>query len=224
MISVRHHAALLLSALVALCCSGCAIGQHVDYQREVALSSHTAAVPLRVVTIDERRCVVERRCPEDWVGIQRSILGIPYSVHTKSHNSLAGDLAVLLSNSLRNDGADAEFQVLPPGTSEEFAQADASLHRVRTSLVLRIREWESETWWHTSVRYDVELESFAPGGDRLSSDTLRGRLTLEEGNPKHRSVADAAGEILDAILEQPGVQSILSAQRSEGGMQPGCAG
>ncbi len=195
--------------VAAFAASGCAFGNRIAYHSTLELEMPPSPRPVHVVVVDDRPYVIDGSQAPDWVGIQRSLLGVPYAVRTESGNSLSGDFARCIGESLRAAGADAEYRTLPPGASAESVAADVAEHRVRSSLVFRLREWKTESWISTTLSYDISAESFGPGGTVIGSEWEHGVDALRETEPRQSSLRTAVSDIVRKLLAQPSLRAAL---------------
>lgn len=157
--------------LLAAGLSGCVgAGHQYDYQSS-APTLASAATPVAVAVHDRRSYVLNGSKSEDFLGLQRNGLGMPFDVRTQSGRPLAADMAQAIAAGM---GGNATAIPLNPGQSHEAAiQALQSFGKPR-ALLLTVREWKMDTLVNSRLSYDMTLEALAANGRVLAAQTVQG--------------------------------------------------
>ena len=101
--------------LIVIFVSGCAIGRTTDYSTGmVNYNTEMGSQTHVLVSVEEvRPYVLNGSKNSSFVGLMRSLAGIPYPVSTKSGNPLVDDFGSLITKSLRSEGIDAKYIAFP---------------------------------------------------------------------------------------------------------------
>ena len=102
---------LLCFISISVALGGCAIGRTTNYHTgQVDYNTGiTEKVHFVVAFQDVRPYVLSGNKNNTFVGLMRSMTGIPYPIKTESGNPLADDFGILVTNSLNAKGLNAEF-------------------------------------------------------------------------------------------------------------------
>lgn len=156
--------ALVLS-LAATVLGGCAYGSKVDYSQVYPEVHAKPAKVVEVAVVDERAYVVSGAKAGNYVGMIRGSYYIPYDVNTRSGEPLANDLQRSIVGGITRAGGVAEAAKGLQGHA-----SDAS----RQLLVVRVREWKSESFMGTVLTYVLAVDVFDQAGKRLASSPVSG--------------------------------------------------
>jgi hypothetical protein len=160
--------------------------------------------------LEQRRDVLNGDRDPSWIGLQRFLYGIPYGVRTSSGKPFAEDLGAWLVRGLRSAGIDAEVVGLPLGSDREDAIADLVKAGRSRSLLLRLEEWYADTYFQTTLHYNLVLEVLDSRGSTVADASLSGEDDL---GPKQRdgrrSVGEATSDIVSTLLTRMPVEAAL---------------
>ena len=200
---------LLLAGL-----GGCAFGNHQQYAGVVPDLHVAGERSVAVAVIDNRPYVVSGDKNPDFVGIQRAGFGNPFDVGTESKKPLASDIADNIVAGLKRRGLKPEALAVKPGTSSEVALQATTAAGKERAVILELREWKSDTYTNTALKYDVELKVCDATGHPLASvskhgeDDLGGDFMDPPGHAKD-AVPAALKAILENMLNAPAVVAAL---------------
>ncbi|MFM8443210.1 MAG: hypothetical protein ACKN9W_07715 [Methylococcus sp.] len=154
--------------------AGCAFGNKHDYRQAQPSLAYSGAQKISVGVHDQRPEVVRGDVDEDYVGMQRGGYGNPFRIGTLSHKPLADEMAKLLVDALRKSGAQAAPVRLAPSLKQDQALSVLKAGQPDKSLLLVLRDWESDSYVGTELRYDVDMKVFGRSGNLLASKTAKG--------------------------------------------------
>lgn len=199
---------LLISSILL---SACAFGQTSSHTvGSIVLDLETAS-PVAVGVWDNRKDVVSGERQPSWIGLQRSLYGIPYGVTTSSGKPFAEELGAWLVRSLGESGIDAEAVHVPIGSShEDVVELLASSSRSRLLLV-RLDEWYADTHSRTTLHYGVTLEVLDSRGSVVVNTSLSGEdIVGRKQREGRRSVSEATEDIMGTLLTRNDVAEALA--------------
>ena len=177
---------LLMVVLALTHFAGCAIGNKQDYRKAVPTLTTVGHQRVAVGVQDLRPEVVSKSVDEDYLGMQRGGFGNPFRVHTRSGQPLADEMATLLTKALRSRGSRADPVHLAPSLNKDQVAAMLKATKADKSLLLTLKDWESDTYVGTELRYDAEMKVLGKTGNVLASKTIKGTDQLGSGfwNPQ----------------------------------------
>jgi hypothetical protein len=154
--------------------------------------------PMTLAVLDARPDVVNGERKETFIGLTRSLYGIPFQYHTRSKKPFAQDLSDLVSRALKQGKTPAEVIVVSP-----FKGRQAAIDALRKSgaerlILLEIRDWWSDTLIHTDLHYDLLLTILNAQGQGLGSNVATGHEELGKG--QQRLLAAATNRILETLF------------------------
>jgi hypothetical protein len=151
---------LFLTALV-LTLSGCAFGRHVDYSA-VGPTLHVASdKEVAVAVYDARPYVLSGGKNPQFVGVRRGGYYNPFNVNTVSGKPLAADLQQSIMTAL----AKSDIRTV----AQEYRSPPRSDNEGQRLLVLRVKEWKTDTYSRTRFHYDIEASVFDSTGRVLGT-------------------------------------------------------
>ncbi|MCI4660812.1 MAG: hypothetical protein MRY63_03180 [Neomegalonema sp.] len=172
--TVMRIASALLALVLAAMVSGCAFGNKYDYSTAQMSLGSALTQDVAVAVVDERPYIVSGDKDPDFVGLQRGGYGNPFDVTTVSGQPLAQDMTVMLTNSLKNAGAQAVPVLLEPGTSYEAARSKAlGLGKSRT-LLLEMDEWKSDVAIQVTMHWNLTARIYDANNQLLAEENISG--------------------------------------------------
>ena len=200
---------LLLAGAMLL--GGCAT---YDYDASRANLSYSGQRRVTVGAWDQREYVVSGDQDPDFVGWQRTNMGIPFKVKTSSKQPLATEMTSSLILSLAGAGFTASPVTLKPEDTEGSAVYSLLRNRPARALLLRVDEWKSDTLMKPTVYYDLTMNVYDGVGRKLGSKTLKGDEDLEgrifnpSGKAK-KTVPEAFRVKIEQLLNSPEIAKAL---------------
>lgn len=212
------HALLFL--LLSVILSACAMGRTTEYRGTSSFDyDYKNDAPIIIGTQDQRPYVLSGDKDETFVGLTRSLYGIPYSMTTKSGDPLAEDFGGLIAATLRKKGYDATAVRIPPSATENEAVAKITKPNGDTYLYLRIKEWKTDTYIHPTLTYALTLSVLDGTGNALRVKALSGEDDLgRDQRPERQNLAAAVSDILGSLLNSDEIHAALSEDSTK---QPG---
>jgi hypothetical protein len=204
---------VVLTALLALLVSACAIGNQHQYAGVVPNVSAQTSRSLAIAVQDRRPYIVDVSKTEDFVGVQRGGVGNPFDVTTTTDGPLAIDMRDSVAASFKNKGVNVTSITVKPNQ----AVADVVQALIRTgkerALLITLNEWKSDTFMNTALIYDASARVLDSSGRVLASSHIRGRNDLSGGinAPAHaKSVIPTAFRTkFEQLLNDPQVVAAL---------------
>lgn len=153
---------------------------------------------MALAVLDARPDVVSGERKETFIGLTRSLYGVPFPYHTRSKKPFAQDLSDLVSHGLKQGKTPAEAIVVSP-----FGGRQAAIDALRKSgaerlILLEIRDWWSDTLINTDLHHDLLLTIFNAQGQELGSNVAIGHDELGRG--QQRVLAAATNRILETLF------------------------
>jgi hypothetical protein len=210
-ISLAPIAALIATLLVA----GCEIGNKYDYDdSRGSLAYNGQGKRIAVAAWDQRPYVLSGNKQPDFVGLQRLRMGIPFDVVTASKQPLATEMTHSLVLSLAGAGFGATPVQVTPRNSEGNAVYALLGSKPARAVLLRVGDWESDTYNNPKVIYDLTLNVYDGAGRKLASKNLKGSDALKGQlfNPTEKAkqiVPDAFKQKIELLLNAPEIAAAL---------------
>lgn len=204
--SILTTPALLIVGALA---SGCAIGQTVAFHNVVANPTVSGPGRVEVATRDQRPAVTAGERAANYVGVLRSIAGVPWPVRTATKRSLAEEMAAALVSSLQRRGFWAAAITIADSAGATDVRAGRERADADRLVILVLREWASDTWLRTDLSFDVSLSVIDPTGRILAETRVSGREKFAGG--PWTAIPAAFRAKLEAMLSDPEVTRALIA-------------
>ncbi len=205
----------LCLTLGLLLLGGCAIGNRYDYDDSRGTLGYSGqGRHIAVAAWEQRPYVLSGNKPPEFVGLQRTRMGIPFDVITASKQPLATEMTHSLVLSLGGAGFGAAPVTLPPRSGEGGAVYALLQNKPARAVLLRVANWESDTYNNPTVFYDLTLNVYDGAGRKLASKSLKGSDDLKGRafNPTEvaqRVVPDAFKQKIELLLNAPEIVAAL---------------
>lgn len=196
-----------LSVAVALGLSACAFGHRYDYSDTGTSLAYRGQGRVAVAAWDQRPYVLSGNKDPHFVGLQRSLYGIPFNVSTDSGQPLATEMGKAMVLTLAGAGFGATPVELPAQDQQSQALQALLQAGLRRSLLLRVDNWESDNYKNPTVTYDLSLAVYDHDGRRLASTGTKG---IDDLHSKLFDSSTAPGKIVPALFQQK-IQQMLDA-------------
>lgn len=190
---------------------GCAAGTTEVYTPANASFQSAGPGPVAVGVKDSRPEVVSGRRKETFVGLRRSLYGIPFAVQTQSGKPFAQDLTNMIVSGLRSNGVQARGVTLPPSEPRDEAVAALQASGAPRLLLFELAEWYGDTYFGTTLHYDLTLTVLDAQGRELGRSAAIGASDIGGGQrAERRTLQDATVDILQELLSDRDVAAALS--------------
>lgn len=187
----------------------------------IAAAARPAPVPLKislpfegsvaVAVLDARPDVANGERKETFVGLSRSLYGIPYPAHTQSKKPFAQDLSGLVIRALKLGGAQVQAVTTSPFKGRQGAIEALQASGAERLILLEIRDWWSDTLVHTDLHHEVVLTVLSSQGQELGSTSSLGHDELgKRQRPERRNVSAATDDILKTLFMADAVVASFS--------------
>lgn len=201
---------LLLCSLLTVVLSGCGTFNKFDV-RQTKVSAPDGKLSVAVAGVDERPNLRDKRIADSYVGLSRIFLGVPFNIKTATKQPFALEVAEVVTTDLGKNR-----KVAPAITTRDVPSAlkkltDSGMERL---VVIRFKEWESQTLFRTSVWKNVILEVYNKQGKLLASAQDEAEVPLH-GNlfvpPLHarQVVLKEIGTTITNLLNKPNIVAAL---------------
>ena len=204
---------LIQLILLGLLLQSCAFGQRIPYHKAGSLDiqaagRHTLAIGVQ----DQRPYVVSKAKSEDFVGLSRGGFGEPFDVVTASGSPLAEDMAMSLGMAFQNKGYSVTSVKLRPGANREDVLRAFRSTQSKRAVLVRLKEWKTDSFWTTALHYSVYVEIFDESGNLLAGNQVSGKDKIE-GIRFRSDLAEVMPPVFASKMEQlinnPRVKSAL---------------
>lgn len=189
---------MLLRAVLMLCAfatlGGCAFGQKIDYRQSTPYLSARSAIPVEVNVIDERPYVLSGSKNPTYVGTLRALYYNPFNINTLTGNPLSFDLKEAVRSSLEKSSIKA-----PAAYSTTNADPGQKL------LMLKLREWKSDSYMRTRFDYDITASVLDEHGKELATKSAKSSGAI-------KNFLTAGSEALSAVLNSDEIVAALSSE------------
>ena len=198
---MRLFKVILLFACPAIL-GACAVGQRIDYRGSSNFATLAIDEAVTVGVQDERPYVINGNKKPNFVGLMRSVYGIPYSVTTTSGDPLADEIGSLVVGAINQKTTFASQIKIPVATSSESRNALFGSMKSARAYLIEIREWETDTYVKTTLTHDVSLSVMNSAGTILATKNSIGEETL--GSRADRAnLATAISSIFGTLVNDP---------------------
>lgn len=200
-----------LFLISSLLLGACAFGQTSTHTvGSIVLDLETAS-RLAVAVWDNRPDVVSGERQPSWIGLQRSMYGIPYGVTTSSGRPFAEELNSWLLRSLGQSGIEADPVQIPIGSDREDAIEILASGSHPRLLLVRLDEWYADTYNRTTLHYDITLEVFDFRGSLISDASVTGEdIVGRKQREGRRTTTEATADIMQTLLTRNDVSEALT--------------
>lgn len=197
----------LLCIVSAFVLGGCAAGNKVDYRGTSSFTAPAAKGVMALGAQDERPYVVNGGKQANYVGMTRSLYGIPFNTATTSGEPLADEIGSLVASTLRKNGSTVTEVKLPVGASSEGRIALFKPANAIRSYLIEIREWLTDTYMSAALTYDISLSVIDNSGAVLATKNARGDDIKLGSRPDFANLATAVSTIFGGLLNDPAIVS-----------------
>jgi hypothetical protein len=206
---------LLLSAM------GCAAGNTAVYTPSKIPLQFAGQGSVAVGVKDSRPEVVGGDRKETFVGLQRSLYGIPFAVQTQSHKPFAQDLTDMIVSSLRSKSVQAQGVALSAFKPTEEAITTLRAAGAARLLLFELTEWYGDTYSNTTLHYNLTLTVLDDQGRALGKSSASGEDDIGgKKRPERKTLQAATVDIIQGLLSAREVVAALSSDaRPQAGAQ-----
>jgi hypothetical protein len=212
---MKRNFSLLVFGLIPFLVTGCAIGNHYDYQSvRATLPQASKKCTVTVVTVDQRADVLKASVQDNYVGMTRGGYGNPFRVYTKSGAPLSEDLTRAIVSSLNSSGYQATTVTINPVTNEASAKAQLLATTSDRHILVTINKWESDTLINTDLNTDINVQVYDHSGKQLANESFSSSKGLG-GNffaliiHARESVLSETSSILTQVFSAPKIHNSL---------------
>lgn len=157
--------------------------------------------PVALAVLDSRPDVVSGERQESFVGLSRSLYGIPYPAHTQSKKPFAEYLGNLVLRALKLGGSSAELVTVSPYKGRTGAVEALKATGLSRLVLLEVRDWWFDKLIHTDLHHDLALLVLASEGQELGSTKSIGHDELGKSQrPERRDLSSATNDILASLF------------------------
>lgn len=199
---------------LALLLGACAVGNKYDYASQTPNLEIATEDQVAVGVVDQRPYVVSGRNTPEWVGLQRSGVGIPYGVHTKSDKPLAHDMTDAITGALTAKGVQTKAVYLEPSATRQPGIDALVATGAGKAILVSFLQWKSDTYTNVALIYDASAEVFDDKGQSLAkssvagSDDLGGDFINPPGHAE-KAVPEETRKIIERLLNDPKILQAL---------------
>jgi hypothetical protein len=170
-------------------------------------SKGTAALAI----LDARPDVVKGERKDTFVGLSRSLYGIPYPAYTQSKKPLAQDFSDLVTRALKLGGTPVQALSVSPFSGRAGAIKSLQASGAERLILIEVRDWWFDSLIHTDLHYDLTLTVLNAQGQELGSSPIVGHDAVgKRQRPERRDVPTAINDIFASLFAADTVVASLS--------------
>lgn len=178
---------------------------------------------LAIAVLDSRPDVVSGDRKETFIGLTRSLYGIPYPVQTPSKKPFATELANLAAKGLKSGGTPPQVVTVSPYYGRLRAIDTLKSTSADRLVLIEIRDWWSDTLIHTDLNYDLSLTVLNGEGQELGTTSLIGHDSIgRRERPERRDIPTATNDILVTLFGAKPVADAFAEAATPTGSPRGC--
>jgi hypothetical protein len=164
-----------------------------------------------LAVLDARPDVVQGERKETFVGLSRSLYGIPYPAYTRSKKPLAEDFSDLVTRGLKLGGTPVQSIHVSPFSGRAGAIKSLQASGAERLILIEVRDWWSDSLIHTDLHYDLAFTVLNAQGQELGSSAITGHDELgKRQRPERRDVPTATNDIFAALFAADAVVAAFS--------------
>ena len=191
----------LLVAFVCLYFGGCAMGHRTSYdgRSDFKVQSDKDVI---VAVHDMRPYVQNNKKAPNYVGILKSIYGIPYNVSTKSGNPLADDFGKMIVETMEYRGVSAMQMKIPPAWSFDAVKKEVIGDGAGANIYyIKMLEWKTETHFRPALHYNLQLVVLDDQANEIGNNSEDGFFYFNKDEPGKENLASAMSSILERLFQ-----------------------
>lgn len=164
-------------ATLSLSCAllgGCAFGNKISYsdaRPDLALRGDKTVA---VAAHDQRIDVISGHKGPQYVGVMRSGFGIPYNINTPGDVPLSDEMSASLSRALADAGFKSTAVKVAYSASSHIAHEALQQIGAERQVLVTLHDWHTDTYFGTSLEYDVTIAVMDKDGNELASESFKG--------------------------------------------------
>jgi hypothetical protein len=164
-----------------------------------------------LAVLDARPDVIKGDRKDTFVGLSRSLYGIPYPVYTTSKKPLAEDFSDLVSRALKLGHTPAKVIKTTPYSGRSGAIKALQASGAERLILIEIRDWWFDSLIHTDLHYDLALTVLNAQGQELGSSALVGNDSVGgRQRPERRDIPTANNDIFTNLFAATAVVASFS--------------
>lgn len=199
-IIVRCAALLAVAAILG----GCAFGRTIAYSNTHADMSVHGDRSIELAVHDQRKDVLQDGKSPTYVGVMRSLYGIPYNVKTRDGKPLSEVMADVISRSLTDHGFSVTVMSAEVSDSRTAVAKRLTGSGKDRGVLLTLRDYQTDTYSSTSLEYNVRLQVFDKAGAQIADRSWRG-----DENIGHMAPDQALSRKLEDWFSDPKIVEAL---------------
>lgn len=174
---------------------------------------------LAIAVLDSRPDVVSGKRNETFIGLSRSLYGIPYPVNAKK--PFATELENIATRALKLGRTPAKEVTVAPYYGRPRAIEELKSTSAGRLLLIEIRDWWSDALIHTDLNYDLSLTVLNTQGQELGSTSLIGHDSIgRRERPERRDIPTATNDILASLFRAKPIIDAFAATATPAAPQP----
>jgi hypothetical protein len=196
-------------AIIFTLFSACAFGRKIQYQGLSFFTVPKISNAIALAIQDQRPYIINGRKSLHWVGLQRSLYGIPYGVHTKSGLPLADDLGSILVSTMKQDNVNVTQVKIPISASPSEILSLLRASGASKFILIKLKEWKTDDYAGTTFHHDISFSVLNKDGN---IEVTRSSSSVEKlgKNPKRKNLVAAISDIFGFMVNDPEVIASLN--------------
>lgn len=183
MMDVKHAIRMAAMAAAFALLGGCAFGNKISYsgaRPDIAVKGDKT---LALATHDQRVDVVSGNKGPQYVGVMRSMYGIPYNINTPGDVPLADEMSASLERAFAERGFKPTVVKVAYNSSRHAVQESLQQVGAERQVLITLRDWHTDKYFGASLQYDVDVAVFDKDGNELASESFKGDEDIGKMEP-----------------------------------------
>ena len=200
--------------LIPIIMSGCA-SLKVQYDgRNPDLPAFSENIT--IATCDQREQILDGSRKTDFVGYQRTGVGIAYPIGTLSGNPVSDDISSTISTALEGKGCSTSIITTLPTENENEIIDNFKKHDSGKLFLMKCLEHKIDGYGFPILHFDLQVKIYSSEGKQLTEKNYQGERNLGESVGWGRSfykykepISEGLEDLLEEIFNDPEISSIL---------------
>ena len=202
--------------LLAMFMSGCAIGNKykiADVEPQLHVEGNAS---IAVASLDKRPSIQDQSSPVTYVGMVRGGYGNSFDATTQSDLPFADAVSKAICQSLDRRG----FKTTPVTVKFEMSEEDTTKELLNQSkdksILVVIKEWESDSFYNLNIGYNFVLKVLNKNGDVRATSEAKDKVAVS-GSVMTGSLGLSKTEVpatfqkaIETLLNEPAVVKALA--------------
>jgi hypothetical protein len=199
---------LFIPVFLSGCGAHSAINRTENYINAWPNITYTSNKNIVIGVIDKRPYIVNGNNKPSYIGLMRGGFNNPWYMNTESGKPLADDLVEAAASGFKNAGINAEHVKLTFDMDQQTINNNLVLKKSYKKVLIKINEWQSDTYQNTVFLYDLTAEVYNEEGAMVAEGTEK---NINENREKQTVVSpiEASRSALSKLLNNKEIMAAL---------------